>query len=140
MKKLLILLLFSFPLVAEEKIILLCEGTMFTEFTNTKEKSSYKESIVLKIDDKGINVDSARYERTLIQKDSKFETYTDYRKNDVKIYYYHDAKYLSDGKLYIIYEGHINRITSEFTQRVYNLDTKFLRNFNGKCRKAERAF
>ena len=140
MKKLLILLLFSFPLFAEEKIKLLCEGTMFNEFGDTKKKHSYKKSMVLKIDDKGINVDDRRYERTSIQKDSLYEEYTNYEKDEDKISYYHEITNRSDGTITNFSAGTINRMTAEFRESSYIRRTSLYSDFEGKCKKAERVF
>ena len=140
MKKLLILLLFSFSLIAEEKLVLICEGTMTNELGDTKKIHSYKKSMVLKIDDKGINVDDMRYERASIQNDSLYEEYANYEKDEDKISYYNEITNRSDGTLSSFSSGTINRMTAEFKELSYIRRTSLYSSFEGKCKKAERAF
>ena len=131
--------MFSFPLFAEEKIKLLCEGTMFTK-TDNKADGAYKKSMVLKFDEKGINVDGKRYEDTLMQKYSTYETFTSYDYHEDNINYYHTVENVSDSKRDVMILGKINRMSAEFTQTTYYYDARFSMYFEGKCKKAERAF
>ena len=139
-----LLLLFSFPLVAEERIELICDGT-YTMITERNGKEIIQEELTIIIDETAMLVGNIKYDNSGYKKyeySSDDFQLTEFNKFEIKEneFSFSHTQYL-DGRTILTSTGQLNRYTGKFSSRMYakekpSLDSRY----EGICKKTKRAF